>query len=232
MSTHICQTHLNSSSGFPSHSKGSGGVDFLMWRQGWLRSSPSYLHGEDNMWCWHHIALKVHSLPRCGRGITVPQRLSLHIKQFFLALCTFLKRENLVLKTHSESFALRQCRLCQAGALVQVKKKKIIFKSCYKNVQKDLKNRSQFQISSFPVTTLVISQMRRNTWIYQTKSCVSEVSHTAYVYFCLYLRREWGPFFWKASLLLASDSASVITLIKRMAFYSRCYTVMNSWWLE
>lgn len=139
MSTHIWQTHLNSSSGFPSHSKGSGGVDFLMWRQGWLRSSPSYLHGEDNMWCWHHIALKVHSLPRCGRGITVPQRLSLHIKQFFLALCTFLKRENLVLKTHSESFALRQCRLCQAGALVQVKKKKLFSKAAikmYKRISK------------------------------------------------------------------------------------------------
>lgn len=105
----------------PSH-RGVQGWSFLMWsRWWWLCSSPSHVDGEDKIWCWYPSTLQMHSLPSCGCGITVPQSLSLCIKQYFLASCALEKRENLVLKTHSESFALHQFRLCQAVALVQVK---------------------------------------------------------------------------------------------------------------
>lgn len=199
--------------------RGVQGWNFLMWSRWWLCSSPSRLDGEDKMWCWYPRTLQMHSLPSCGCGITVPQSLSLCIKQHFLALYALEKRENLVIKTHSESFALHQCRLCQAGALVQVKINtlKILFPKAaikmYETISK-IDPYFRFHFLSLPWW----SPKWEETLGLTKQNPVSEVSHTAYVYFCPYLRKEWGPFFWKASSLLASDSANVITLIKTHGF--------------
>lgn len=169
---------------------------------------------------------------RCELGVTV---LLLFISSWF-SLPHVLRKER---RSGAQDSDAKSC-FCSASGQASVKlgllcrwNRIVVFKIWYKDLQKDLGYRCQLQISSFPVTALVVSQMRKYSWIHQTKSCISEECFTQPMYIFVHIWEDGGALsFRKSSLLLASISWSVITLTKHFAFCSGCYIVIKSWLLQ
>lgn len=167
------------------------------------------------------------SLTRRGQDVNLESQCSCCLYQAdFLCLMCFRKER----RSGAQDSDAKSC-FCSASGQASVKlgllcrwNRIVVSKIWYKDLQRDLRYRCQFQISSFPVSALVVSQMRKYSWIHQTKSCISEECFTQPMYIFVHIWEDGGALsFRKSSLLLASISWSVITLTKHFAFCSGCY---------